>query len=225
VRIRINATPAATTETERVRSIYDRLARRYDRLIGIAERLLFTGGRKWACEQAHGDVLEVAIGTGRNLAYYPAGVSLTGVDVSGRMLEFATKRAGDLDLDIALTRGDAQQLDFPDSSFDTVVATLTLCSIPDDAAAVQEMARVLRPGGQLRLLDHVASPNRIVRSLQRLLDPLMVRLEGDHLLRRPEASVLAAGLTITQLRRSKVGIVLALSAVKQQTSQPSSGPG
>ncbi len=95
-----------------------------------------------------------------------------------------------------------------------MLATLSLCSIPDDTAAVREMARVLRPGGRLVLLDHVASPRRPVRAVQGLLDPLLVRLEGDHLLRRPELAVRTAGLAVHELRRSRLGIVLRLLAHK-----------
>lgn len=76
------------------------------------------------------------------------------------------------------------------------------------------MARVLRPGGRLILLDHVASPNRAVRAAQRLLDPLLVRYEGEHLLREPDTAVSAAGLVIDELTRSKLGIVLRLTAHK-----------
>ncbi len=217
-------TPARTglTETDRVRRIYDRLAPRYDRLIALAERLLFAGGRQWACGEARGDVLEVAVGTGGNLAFYPPGVRLTGIDVSEGMLARAAARARGLDLGqcVGLRVGDAQHLDFQDASFDTVIATLALCSIPDHEAAVAEMARVLRPGGRLRLLEHVASPRLPIRVLQQILDPLSVRLQGDHLLRRPELPVRAAGLDIDHMHRSKAGIVLTLAARKPLHAAP-----
>lgn len=221
--MRLHAAEPEVSETDRVRDIYDRLAPRYDKLIAIAERLLFAGGRRWACGQARGDVLEVAVGTGGNLAFYPPGVHLTGIDVSQAMLDRAAERARSLDYDLCavLQVGDAQRLDFADGSFDTVVATLSLCSIPDDDAAVAEMARVLRPGGQLRLLDHVASPQRLIGLLQRVIDPVTVRLQGDHLLRRPELVVRAGGLDIDYLHRSKAGIVLRLTACKPL---PRTGP-
>ncbi len=144
-------------ETARVRGIYEAMAPRYDRVTAVAERLLFGDGRRWACAQASGQVLEAAVGTGRNLACYPADVQLTGVELSPGMLAQAQARAETLHRRVDLRLGDAQHLTFPDATFDTVLATLTLCSIPDDHAAVREMARVLRPGGRLVLLDHVAS--------------------------------------------------------------------
>ena len=202
------------TETDRVRGIYERMAPRYDAMIAIAERMLFADGRRWACGQATGEVLEVAIGTGRNLCWYPADVSLVGIDISPHMLDGARERAKTLSRPVELRVADAQQLPFGAATFDTVVATLTLCSIPDDRAAVGEMARVLRPGGRLILVDHVASPKPAVRRVQRLLDPLMVRFEGDHLLREPHVAVQEAGLVIDELARSKWGIVTRLVAHK-----------
>jgi ubiquinone/menaquinone biosynthesis C-methylase UbiE len=164
-------------------------------------------------------VLEVAIGTGRNLPWYPRDVELVGVDVSPNMLDAAQLLAEKLARPVDLSVGDAQQLDFPDASFDTVVATLTLCSIPDERLAVQEMARVLRPGGRLILLDHVASPIRPVRAVQRLLDPLLVRFEGDHLLREPDVAVCDQGLVIDELSHSKWGIVSRLAAHNPQPAR------
>ncbi len=117
----------------------------------------------------------------------------------------------------ALRVADAQHLPFADASFDVVVATLAFCSIPDDAAAMTEAARVLRPDGRLILLEHVGSPVLVVRAVQRLLAPLARRVEGDHLLRAPHLCVEAAGLHIDLLERSKLGIVMRLTAHKPTT--------
>jgi ubiquinone/menaquinone biosynthesis C-methylase UbiE len=201
-------------ERERVRRIYDKIAGSYDRGIAVAERLLFAGGRAWAGAQATGQVLEVGIGTGRNLEHYGPDVHVTGVDISPQMLARAGARAAALRRVVDLRVGDAEDLQFPDAQFDTIVATLTLCSVPNDRAAVQEMARVLRPGGRTVLLDHVASPHPLVATVQRALDPLFVGAVGDHLLREPDRAVRGAGLTVEHLQRSKLGIVTRLSARK-----------
>jgi ubiquinone/menaquinone biosynthesis C-methylase UbiE len=203
-------------ETERVRRIYDESARRYDRQIGFFERLLFGGGREWVCSQARGEVLEVAIGTGRNLPFYPKEVRLTGVDLSPAMLEFAQARARELGIEADLRVGDAQALPFPDEVFDTVVITLSLCTIPDDRKALAEATRVLRPGGRLLLLEHVRSPLLPVRAVQRVLDPLFVRLGADHLLREPLDHLQDASLEVERQERSKWGIVERLSARKPE---------
>ncbi|MDQ3864961.1 MAG: class I SAM-dependent methyltransferase [Actinomycetota bacterium] len=201
-------------ETERVRRIWEKEAPRYDRYIPFWEKLLFEDGREWVCSRAQGDVLEVAIGTGRNLPFYPEGVRLTGVDISPAMLKIARRRAGELGVEVDLREADAQALPFPDASFDTVACTLGLCNIPDDRKAVAEMKRVLRPGGWLLLLDHVRSSSRLGRALQRALEIVTVRLEGDHLLRRPLEHVRAEGFRIERQERFKKGIVERLSARK-----------
>jgi ubiquinone/menaquinone biosynthesis C-methylase UbiE len=176
------------------------------------ERLLFAGGREWVCSQAEGDVLEVAAGTGRNLPFYPASVRLTGIDLSPGMLEIASRRAVELGLHADLRVGDAQQLDFSDGSFDTVVFTLALCSIPDDGRAVAEAKRVLRPGGRLLLMEHVRSPHWLVRVAQRGLDRITVPLQGDHMAREPLEYLRREGFEIQRLERLKLGIVERVAA-------------
>src|SRR6266545_939899 len=118
------------TETERVRRLMDKGAPRYDRQMNFFDRVLFAGGREWACSQAHGDVLEIAVGSGRNLSFYPQGTKLTAIEFSPEMLELARKRAGELGREVDLRLGDAQALEFPDEGFDTIVCTLALCTIP-----------------------------------------------------------------------------------------------
>ncbi len=120
--------------------------------------------------------------------------------------------ATELGRDIELRMGDAQALDLPDGQFDTVVATLTLCSIPDDRRAVAEARRVLRPGGRFLLFEHVRSPLLPVRLLQRLLDPLFVHCYGDHLLREPLDHLAAAGFVVERVERSKGGMIERLVA-------------
>jgi ubiquinone/menaquinone biosynthesis C-methylase UbiE len=206
--------------TDRIRRIWDGFAPRYDREIQFWERALFAGGREWVCAQAGGEVLEVAVGTGRNLPFYPAAVSLTGVDLSPAMLAVARDRAAGLGRPATLVEADAHELPFAGSSFDTVVCTLGLCSIPDDRAAITEMHRVLRPGGQLLLLDHVAAPNPLLRAGQRLLELITLRLAADHQTRRPLPLLVETGFLIDRSERSKAGTVERLRAVKPGRGGP-----
>jgi ubiquinone/menaquinone biosynthesis C-methylase UbiE len=203
-----------TNRTERVKRHYDRSAGSYDQIISWAEKVLFGGGREWVCSRARREVLEIAVGTGRNLPFYPEDVCLTGIELSPKMLDIACRRARELGREADLRVGDAQDLPFPDASFDTVVATLALCTIPDECRAVAEAARVLRPGGRLLLLEHVRSPILPVRMVQRVLEPLTLLLDNDRLLREPLRHVADAGLVVECLERSKWGVVERLAARK-----------
>lgn len=194
---------------------WDRYADRYDRDIGFFERVQFKGGREWVCSQASGDVLEVAVGTGRNLPFYPKGVRLTGLDFSAAMLDIARSRVLQTGHKVALIQGDAQSLPFDDGSFDTVVCTLGLCGVPDERVAIGEMHRVLRPGGRLLLLDHIGSHHKPIRLVQRLIGLLTVRMLGDHQTRRPLPLVEQAGFVVERKERLKAGTVERVAAVKR----------
>jgi ubiquinone/menaquinone biosynthesis C-methylase UbiE len=199
---------------DRLRRLWDKQSPRYDREMRFWERTLFGDARAWVCGQASGEVLEIAVGTGRNLPFYPDGIRLVGVDLSPGMLGIARERAKELGREVELDEGDAHALSYPDSSFDTVVCTFSLCNIPDQQRALGEMYRVLRPGGLLLLADHVASTNRIVLALQRLFEKLTLRLNGDYLTRRPLPLVADAGFAIEERQRYKQGIVERLVARK-----------
>jgi ubiquinone/menaquinone biosynthesis C-methylase UbiE len=160
-----------------------------------------------SCSHATGEVLEIAVGSGRNFKHYPRGTKLVGIDISEELLAISRKRAAEANLDADLRQGDAQKLEFPDESFDTVLITLALCTIPDDRAALREAWRVLRPGGQLVLLEHVRSPARGIRVAQRLLDPLSVRFQADHLIRDPLDYLAGEHFEIESVQRLKLGIV------------------
>jgi ubiquinone/menaquinone biosynthesis C-methylase UbiE len=188
------------------------MATRYDEKMRTPERLLFAGGREWVCSRAVGDVLEIAIGTGLNLPYYGHDASVTGIDLSPAMLTVARRRANDLGRAVTLETADAQALPFADASFDTVVSTLSLCTVPDDRAAVAEAWRVLRPGGRFLLLEHVRSANRLVRLGQRAVEPLTLRLDGDHQLREPRKHLLAQGFAIQTHESSRWGMIERIDA-------------
>ena len=161
-----------------------------------------------------GDVVEVAIGTGLNLPHYPAAIRLVGIDHSAPMLAIAEQRAAELGVGADLRVGDAEALDVPDGSVDTVVCTFSLCGIPDPHRAGAEMARVLRSGGRLLLADHVASSYAVVRGVQRLAELVSVPAAGEHFRRRPLHEVEAAGLEVTHRERFALGIVERISATK-----------
>jgi ubiquinone/menaquinone biosynthesis C-methylase UbiE len=199
-------------ETERIRRIYDRRA-------VTASKPRGDDNLRWLCEQAEGDTLEVGIGRGRTLPFYPPDVHLTGIELSSVALEIARRRADELGIPATLRQGDAAALPYPDDHFETVVFSFVLCTIPDDRGAVAEAARVLRPGGRLLLVEHVRSPNPAVRIIERLIEPIALWRLGDHLLREPLDHVLAEGLELERLERSWFGVVERLAARKPEADE------
>ena len=151
---------------------------------------------------AHGRVLEIGIGSGLNFPHYSREVrEVVGVDPAPALLRRAARAGGWMPFRIRLLCQSAEHLPFPDGSFDCVVSTWTLCSIPDPMAALAEMRRVLRSDGRLHFIEHGASgeaPN--VLRWQRRLTPLWCRLSGGcHLDRRPDRLVEAAGFAMETL--------------------------
>jgi ubiquinone/menaquinone biosynthesis C-methylase UbiE len=174
---------------------------------------------RWLCGQAEGETLEIGIGRGRTLPFYPPDVHLTGIELSDVALEIARRRARELGVVATLRQGDAAAVPYPDEHFDTVVFSFVLCTIPDDRRAVAEAVRVLRPGGRLLLVEHVRSPNRILRTIERLVEPITLRRMGDHLLREPLDHLLAEGLEIELLERRWLGVVERIAARKPKADE------
>jgi ubiquinone/menaquinone biosynthesis C-methylase UbiE len=204
----------ARDRTERWHRYWDKHSRTYDREMRFWERRLFGDSRDWACSQATGQVLEVAIGTGLNLSAYPDDITLTGIDLSDAMLDIARARSTELGRPATLQQANAHELPFDDASFDTVVCTFGLCTIPDHKQAIAEMTRVLRPGGRLILVDHIESSSRIARGVQRALESVTVPMGGEHFLRRPLNEIRATRFEIERVERFKLGLVERLIARK-----------
>ena len=202
------------TPTERQRRVWDKSASSYDGQMDFVERLLGRGDREWLGERATGRVLEVAIGTGRSLPFYVTATSLTGVDLSPEMLAVARRRADERGLPLDLLVGDAEALPVEDAAYDTVLCSLSLCTIPDPAAAIAEMKRALVPGGRLLLLDHVASSWPPVYAVQWLVERISIRVAGEHYTRRSLPLVEAAGFEIVESVRQKAGSMERIHAKK-----------
>jgi ubiquinone/menaquinone biosynthesis C-methylase UbiE len=204
---------------DRVERYFDKHAHRFDREMMFFERHVLGHHRRWATAQASGRVLELAVGTGLNLPLYPAAVDhVLGIELSERMVERARDRVTRESLDhvVEVQVGDVQALDLPASSFDTVLSTYTMCTIPQPEQALREAARVLKPGGRVILVEHGAAANRLVRAGQRLVNPLSTRLGADHLLREAAPLAAAAGFTVTHSDRTGwAGIVHRVVATKR----------
>lgn len=184
----------ARDETRLIRDRYDRVAPFYDGLESLLERRRFTKWREELWSRVHGEaILEVGVGTGKNFPYYPRGRRITALDISTEMLKKADQRARSLGVEVELVNGDAQALPFEDNSFDSVVSTFVFCSVPDPIQGLRELRRVLVPGGQLIMLEHVLSNKRILRPLMRRFDFLPYNLWGAHIDRETVANVRKAG--------------------------------
>lgn len=201
------------------RQLWERYASRYDRDTSFYDRFLLGDSRRWACGQAGGDVLEVAIGTGRNLSFYPRATQLVGVDFSPAMLDLARRRANQLGRSVTLLEADAQALPFEDDSFDSIVCTLSLSSIPEPNVAIDEMLRVLRVNGPLLVVGHVASSHRVVHAGQRLLERRTLRLVGDHQTRQVHPDIVATGFRVEHRELLRAGVIERIRAVKPERAR------
>jgi phosphatidylethanolamine/phosphatidyl-N-methylethanolamine N-methyltransferase len=161
-------------------------------------------------------LLEIGVGTGKNMLYYPKGVEVTAIDLTPGMLNRAHKRAAKLDVALELRLGDVQNLDFPDSTFDEIVETFVFCSVPDPRLGLEEIVRVLKPGGRLFMLEHVRSENRVMGILMDALNPLAVRVTGANINRRTVQNVSRSKLRLEQVKDlGKEGIFKLIVARKE----------
>jgi ubiquinone/menaquinone biosynthesis C-methylase UbiE len=199
---------------QEIRAKYDAIAGAYDRIEAIAEWLGVRALRREAFGSARGRVLEVAVGTGKNLPCYPPQVEeIVGVDLSPAMLEVARRRAAKLGMEVELMEADAEALPFPDASFDTVASSLSTCTFPVPVRALREMRRVCKPDGQILLLEHGRSRSPWLARFQDRRADAHARVLGCHWNREPLELVRDAGLAVRRARRVFFGIVHLIVAV------------
>ena len=179
---------------------YDRLAAIYDVRTYIAEERMFKKFRQllWSRFQG-GRILELGVGTGANMPYYPKGCQVTAVDLSEQMLERAKRRAEKLGVTVDLQPMDAQNLTFPDHSFDAAVTTCVFCSVPNPIVGLRELGRVVKPGGDIWLMEHMRVDKPIIGPLMDFVNPLVLRMMGANINRRTIENVQLAGLKIESI--------------------------
>lgn len=174
----------------------------YDALCEVMEWTGLGRWRAWLVRGARGSTLEVGCGTGRNLPRYDEGLLVIGLEPDTAALAAAKRRAPGA----RLVRGSAEALPFRDGAFDTVVSSLVFCSVPDPARGLAEIDRVLAPGGELRMLEHVRHSGRLRGWLQDRLQPAWTWVAGGcRPNRRTEATVEACGFEIDAAERRAQG--------------------
>src|SRR3990172_7658490 len=194
-------------ETALAQKKYNRQAFHYD-LTEVPMELMATRRlrkRLWGQVGGEGTLLEVGVGTGKNLPFHPEGARVVAVDLSPRMLRRAASRARRLGRDVDMLLGDAQRLPFRDGAFDTAVATFVFCSVPDPIAGLREVRRVVRDGGRVHLLEHVRARNPLAGWIMDRLNPIAVRMMGANINRDTVANVATAGIAADAVE-SRFGI-------------------
>jgi len=184
------------SRTETIKRRYNRTAKFYDWM----DFMINESVRKKIIGMSRGKVLEVGVGTGKNLPFYPPECEVTGIDFSPGMLNRAKKRAEQLNLGVELLEMDAQHMEFPDDTFDTVVATCVFCSVPDPVKGLEEIKRVCKPGGQVILLEHVRSENPLLGKIMDILNPVTLFMVGSNINRRTIENVSKAGLQMQNIQ-------------------------
>jgi ubiquinone/menaquinone biosynthesis C-methylase UbiE len=181
------------------------------------EQLWYKKWRQKLWQQIHGPtVLEIGVGTGKNIPYYPDEIKLTGIDLSPGMLKRAKQLLDKKQQDrVTLKEMDAQDMDFPDNHFDDLVATFVFCSVPDPILGLKEALRVTKSGGKLYLLEHMKSEQPVLAGIIEKLDAPIHYLSGVHIARQTVANVEKAGWNIVRVQDlTAMGIFKRIEAKK-----------
>lgn len=212
--------PDEDDSTLATRARYDRIAPLYDLMESPMEIFLARDWRELIWTKVVGDnVLEVGVGTGKNIPYYPEESKVKAIDISEEMLNRAGRKTESAEGKVELIRMDAQKMDFEDDSFETTVATFVFCSVPDPIQGLQEINRVTEPGGQVLLLEHMRPETKLPGRLFDFLNPIVVRLFGFNINRRTVENIEKSGLEIERIKnlagRGIVKLIEATPGVKR----------
>lgn len=177
--------------TNKIKQRYNRIARFYD-ILEFPMEHMFSGYRKKLLKETEGKTLEVGVGTGKNIPYYPDNVEVTGIDFSEKMIEKAEKKSGTRD-NVRVQVMDAEKMTFNDNIFDTVITSCVFCSVPDPVKGLQEIRRVCKTGGKILMLEHVRSNRKILGPVMDFLNPIPLNIVGANINRQTYQNLLKAG--------------------------------
>jgi ubiquinone/menaquinone biosynthesis C-methylase UbiE len=194
-----NRKPASTAEAA---SRYRRIAPAYDLFDLPFEYLRYRPLRRMLFAGLSGHILDAGVGTGRNMPFYPAGAAVTGIDASPAMLARAESRRARLGVEVTLLERDIADTRLPGESFDAVVASFLFCVLAEEHhhVALSEIARLCKPGGEVRLLEYTRPNKPLRRALTGLWEPWVRWAYGASFDRNPEPAMAEAGLTVVEAR-------------------------
>jgi len=195
-----------------IREKYNRVSKRYNLMEIPMELTVFPGWRKEVQKELRGPlVLEVGVGTGKNIPYHHPDWTVVAFDISEGMM---SKIDQDQRENLHLLQMDAERMGFPDNTFDSVFDTFVFCSVPGAIAGLQEIHRVLKPGGRFVALEHMRPKNTIAGKLFDLADPITSTSSGVHVNRRTVENIRKAGFEIQEVRYLFTSVVRLIVAVK-----------
>lgn len=203
------------SDSAAIKKRYDRIAPYFEGLEAVMEGLFFKNRRKrlWAKVDGY-HILEVGVGTGKNFDYYPADTRITAIDFSQGMLKQAADKKARKNVSVDLNLMDAQSLSFADNSFDTVIGSFVFCSVPLPLKGLKELYRVCKPGGQVLLLEHVLSSNRVIAKVMNFINPAIVALFGANINRNTVKNVKACGFASVRIDERSSDIIKLIEARK-----------
>lgn len=181
--------------SEKIKRRYNRAARFYDVLEKPMEMMSLKKWRMEVMKDLKGKVLEVGVGTGKNIEYYPDNADMTAIDFSEKMLERAREKAKLLNKKVNLMQMDAQDMEFPDNMFDIVFTTCVFCSVPDPIKGLKEIRRVCKSAGKIIMVEHVRSEWKVLGLIMDVLNPIVVNTYGANINRRTVENIYKSGYT------------------------------
>lgn len=186
--------------TEKIKRRYNRASRFYDLLESPMEAMSLREWRIKIMSELHGKVLEVGVGTGKNIPYYPDDIDITAIDFSSKMLGKAREKADKYKKAVRLMEMDVQNMGFPDNYFDCVFTTCVFCSVPDPVKGLGEIRRVCKAGGEIRMIEHVRSEKAVLGAVMDIINPIVVNSYGANINRRTVENIKKAGFTAVEVR-------------------------
>ena len=194
---------------------YSRISNLYDIMEYPIEKFLIQKHREKVISCAHGKILEVGVGTGKNLPYYSRTSELTAIDFSSGMLEIAQRKQKRLNLNhFNLLEMDVQKLSFQDNTFDTIVSTCVFCTVPEPVVGLKELNRVLKPGGKALFLEHMKSNWFIININLYLLNVFTKIILGTSMIRETQRSIEKSGFKIIAVENLMLDILRFIIATK-----------